>query len=203
MLPKDTIAVEPPRGWFGAQTNHSLTARKWLSFENHMRQLESEDTENPVLGDRIRHADNGGEVRVFTPAQSYLVDGYDEVTKTVYEFNGCLWHGCPVCFPQRNQYSKLNQDRTFAEMYDPTLTKAAILRNNGYKVESMWSCQWKYLEEEDDFVKDFMLTWKPTEPLNPRNAFFGGRTNAVSLYYKADESVGEKIYYVDVTSLYP
>ena len=21
---------------------------------------------------------------------------------TVYEFHGCFWHGCPKCFPNRN-----------------------------------------------------------------------------------------------------
>ena len=41
------------------------------------------------------------------------------------------------------------------------------------------------------------------EPLNPRDAFFGGRTNTATLYHKADESIGEQIKYVDFTSLYP
>ena len=40
-----------------------------------------------------------------------------------------------------------------------------------------------------------------TPPLQPRDAFFGGRTGAVALYHQADP--GEKIFYVDVTSLYP
>ena len=38
------------------------------------------------------------------------------------------------------------------------------------------------------------------EPLNPRDAFYGGRTNATKLYYKAKP--GKKIMYVDVCSLY-
>nr|XP_023024974.1 uncharacterized protein LOC111513046 [Leptinotarsa decemlineata] len=38
-------------------------------------------------------------------------------------------------------------------------------------------------------------------PLNPRDAFYGGRTDATKLYYKCKE--GEKIKYVDVCSLYP
>lgn len=39
------------------------------------------------------------------------------------------------------------------------------------------------------------------EPLNPRDAFYGGRTGAVSLYCKAEET--DLIKYADVTSLYP
>ena len=26
----------------------------------------------------------------------YNVDGYKPITKTIYEFNGCKWHGCLV-----------------------------------------------------------------------------------------------------------
>ena len=39
--------------------------------------------------------------------------------------------------------------------------------------------------------------------LEPREAFFGGRTNAVQLYWLAREEEGEEIRYVDYTSLYP
>ncbi|KAL0151605.1 hypothetical protein M9458_053088 [Cirrhinus mrigala] len=46
-----------------------------------------------------------------------------------------------------------------------------------------------------------MSTYKHPERLNPRDALFGGRTNAFKLYHKAAE--GEVIRYVDFTSLYP
>ena len=36
----------------------------------------------------IRHAENGGEVRI----DNFVVNGYDESTKTVYEYYGCYWH---------------------------------------------------------------------------------------------------------------
>jgi hypothetical protein len=39
------------------------------------------------------------------------------------------------------------------------------------------------------------------EPLNTRDALYGGRTEAMRLHYKAAE--GETIQYVDVMSLYP
>lgn len=40
-----------------------------------------------------------------------------------------------------------------------------------------------------------------SQPLNPRDAFFGRRTNAYSLYHKVQE--GEEIHYYDFKSLYP
>ena len=42
------------------------------------------------MAGRIRYAGSGGEVKVFTPAQPYIVDGHAELNKTVYEFPGCL-----------------------------------------------------------------------------------------------------------------
>lgn len=97
-LPKNTIAVEPPAGWHGITSNQSIKALKWLTWQEHKLRHSGPFSSEPE-GNRIRHAYNGGEVRVFTPGQSYLVDGFDELTNTVYEFHGCLWHGCPKCFP--------------------------------------------------------------------------------------------------------
>lgn len=95
----------------------------------------------------------------------------------------------------------MNSDRTFQELYDATLAKETILKPQGYKVITMWECEWRRLKEQDQNVKTFLQTWQPCLPLNPRHAFFGGRTNAISLYHKVEE--GEEIHYVDVTSLYP
>ena len=41
------------------------------------------------------------------------------------------------------------------------------------------------------------------KPINPREAFSRGRTEAFKLYYKVYESKGKKIFYIDITSLYP
>jgi hypothetical protein len=38
-------------------------------------------------------------------------------------------------------------------------------------------------------------------PMDPREAFYGGRTNAAWLYYRCNR--GEKIQYIDIVSLYP
>ena len=46
-----------------------------------------------------------------------------------------------------------------------------------------------------------MKTFELVPPLNPRNAFFGGRTGATTLYAKAEP--GEEMRYNDYTSLYP
>ena len=46
---------------------------------------------------RIKHVRNGGEQKVPTEKGEEFVDGFEPSTNTVYEFLGCLWHGCPTC----------------------------------------------------------------------------------------------------------
>ena len=51
-------------------------------------------------------------------------------------------------------------------------------------------------------MREFSNRLELVTRLEPRDAFFGGRTNAVQLYRRAQEEEGEKIGYVDYTSLY-
>ena len=198
-LQPDTIAVEPLRGWRGANVNQSLKALQWLYFLNH--QLRSDDD----VADPIRHVRNGGEQQITTPASTYFVDGFDPSTQTIYEFHGCYWHACPTCHPYERHVTRPAQgNRTLEEVYRATLHKTAMLRQTGYRVVEIWECHW------DDAVKQknspealFVSTFDLAPPLQPRDAFFGGRTGAVALHAQADTAQGEEIRYVDVTSLYP
>lgn len=86
------------------------------------------------------------------------------------------------------------------ELYRATLAKEDALRTAGYHVKVMWECQWDDLCKTNPFVKNFVSTLSLVEPLEPRQAFFGGRAGAVALHAVAQEN--EQIRYVDVTSLY-
>ncbi|CAH3126339.1 unnamed protein product, partial [Porites lobata] len=194
-LTPDTIAVEPLGGWRGAQVNHSLKALQWLYYQEHLLPKEG------ASADRIRHVRNGGEQSVRTSVDSHFVDGYDPVTRTVYEFHGCLYHGCPRCYPARNAKHYATPDRTVEELYQATLSKRTALLRAGYTVIEMWECEWDRLVDTDEAVQHFLNSFDLVAPLEPREAFFGGRTGAVALHAVAGE--GEEIRYVDVTSLYP
>jgi hypothetical protein len=73
----------------------------------------------------------------------YLADGFDELTNTIYEFNGDFWHGNPNVFNQK----KLNNviGKTFEECYKATLDKEKDLIEAGYKVVTMWEDDWRKL----------------------------------------------------------
>ena len=192
LLEPKTMAVQPPNGWKGAQTVQSFKARRWLSWVNHTLRR------NPTEGDRVQYVDNGGEVRVAT----FLVDGYDALAQTVYEFNGCFFHGCVNCFPkQRLRVSKARSDRSFNECFDATLRKRTRLEEAGYRVISKWECDWDRERQDKADVATYLAQHPVVAPLEPRDAFFGGRTNAVKLHHRVTGD--ETVKYQDVTSLYP
>ena len=64
------------------------------------------------------------------------------------------------------------------------------LESRGYQVKQMWECQWAELKQSDPVVRDFVNKLDIVAPLNPRDAFCGGRTNAIKLYHQteADET---------------
>ena len=193
-LEDKTIAVEPPQGWRGARVNQSWAALQWLTYQQSLLPPHA----------RIQHVRNGGEQKVLTEKGHEFVDGFDASTNTVFEFLGCLWHGCPTCCNhQRHKTYGANPDRSLYELYEATEAKMQRLERAGYQIKIQWECQWNAQVKRDPSLSSFLSSLTSTPPLQPRDAFFGGQTGAVALYHKADVDLGEKIFYVDVTSLYP
>ena len=141
-----------------------------------------------------------GEAKVITPAQTYNVDGFHAESNTVYEYQGCFHHGCIKCFPNHRQKKRnCHPDRTVEEVYEATQT--AILRDAGYTVTEKWGCEFANDKKTDPELQAFLERFELIPPLEPRDAFFGGRTGAATLYVKAEN--GEEISYQDYTFLYP
>ncbi len=70
------------------------------------------------------------------------VDGYDEKTKTVFEFNGCYWHGCLTCFDPDDINERCG--KTYGELLSDTRTKIEYLESlpNVSQVVQCWECRW-------------------------------------------------------------
>ena len=187
-----SIAVEPPHGWSGVKPAQSKIGFQWLHIQD-----------QKLGGNRIKHAANGGEQTLMIESWGKVrVDGYDPIKKTVFEFHGCEFHGCPKCKPN-NRHVKTwhHPDRTVEEMYHLTQKKTEVLRKAGYTVKVEWECNFKRKLETDPELQDMIKDLEWTAPLNPKEALFGGRTGAATLYSKTAED--EEISYVDYTSLYP
>ena len=108
--------------------------------------------------------------------KTYKVDGFCEETNTVYEFYGCFWHGCPKCY--RSNIINTKSQKDMGTLNDLTVEKRDIIKNAGYNHVSNYECQLTENEEFQRFAKNF--TQEIVEPLNPRDAFYGGRTNATN-----------------------
>lgn len=87
------------------------------------------------------------------------------------------------------------------EVYSKTLDRTRNLRDLGYNVTEMWECEYAHLRKADPDCREFFDEVEILDPLDPRDGFFGGRTSAARLYYKAKED--EVIRYYDYVSLYP
>ena len=91
---------------------------------------------------------------------------------------------------------------SFAQRYALSIDRKMKILALGYKVVEIWEHDFDIMlrlasQEEKDFLtkKDFV------DRLDIRDSFFGGRTNAITLYSEADSE--HVIRYYDVTSLYP
>ena len=182
MIP-NSIASEPVRGWRNS-INQSRVAIEWLTW--------------CAQENNIQHVGNAGEVRIPTIG---FVDGYCHDTRTVYEFQGCFTHGCPTCYPNSHETHVRHFDRTLQDVYETTQQKIQRLKELGYTVVQMWEFEWARLKVTSSDIRTFVAQLQFTAPLNPRDAFCGGRTNAVKLYHHVTPT--QKIHYIDVTSLYP
>ncbi|CAB4017685.1 DNA polymerase, partial [Paramuricea clavata] len=181
-LQENTIAVIPPCG-YKPENKQSVIALKMLAWVA--------QRDNTV----IRHARNHGEQRI----GKYFVDGFNVETNTVWEIQGCLWHGCERCYA-RDTVNPINH-MTMQDLKQRTLEKIQFLKDNGHNVVEIWTCDIERQLATEPEMKDFIDNFEISEPLEPRHAFFGGRTNATRLYY--DVQPEEKIRYVDFCSLYP
>ena len=117
----------------------SFVAIKWLEWEAKNR------------GIHIHHArcGHGGERKIL----GARVDGYHQESKTVFQFHGCLWHGCEKCYPEDRQkpvQQNTRQGKVISRLdtekkpmnrktaYALTLQRTQSLRKEGYRVVEKW-----------------------------------------------------------------
>ena len=74
------------------------------------------------------------------------------------------------------------------QLHEDTLEKVTYLKDQGFRVIEMWECE---LEKElncNEDMKRYFEEHELVDPLQPRDAFFGGRTNAAKLLHICEEN---------------
>lgn len=102
----------------------SFSAVQWLQWEQ------------TKCGTRIQNAYFQGEKMV----HGYLVDGFAIINgvETVWEYNGCSFHGCP-CIK--------NRSKDQIQKYQKWLERKAKMESNGCTVNEMWCCRWRKMRK--------------------------------------------------------
>lgn len=179
LLKSKTLPYIPENGYC-AEKNHSFKSILWL---NYISMKENVD---------IEHAQNKGEKQF----GKYFLDGYDPNNKIGYEFHGCYFHGCQKCFTPET-FNQVKQC-SMKSVYEKHCDRIKYLEKC-VKIVQIWECEFDKIK--DDVLEKVKHNQTFSSPLLPREALFGGRTNALRLYYDAKDD--EEIRYVDFTSLYP
>ena len=74
--------------------------------------------------------------------------------------------------------------KTMEELYKDTVRKVNYLKDHGFEVEQKWGCELTKELEEDEEMKQFFEDHQLMDPVQPRDAFYGGRTNATKLFHE-------------------
>ena len=127
--------------FYGENTNFSYAACQWL------------EEQSELTGKHIHHAlcGHGGVFYVEVKdeerdwAEDIPVDGYEPESKTIFQYHGCKWHGCP-CQKERNSLEE--------ERYAKTIDLEKKMKEQGFNLISVWECEKPELKKMR-FKKEF------------------------------------------------
>ena len=157
-----------------------------------IRWIQSVANENNIF---IQHAKNGGEYEI----GPYSVDGFHKESNTVYEFHGDLYHGCPVCYPNRLQTNPFNGE-TMQSLFEKTMNRIAYIKQKGYNVHVMWEHEFDAKLKDKEYKKYIESIFPHCDPIDPREGLYGGRCNAIELSHDIDLKDEKEIKYIDICS---
>ena len=115
------------------------SADEWLAWAGHERGIVLQTRLNNIekrLGDR-----------------QLPVDGYHASSKTVFEFNGCYWHGCSECYKPDEEHPGLGE--TYGYLRERMQAKIEYLESIGYQTVVKWECEWKK-ESANETIQIFL-----------------------------------------------
>lgn len=122
-------------------TGYSKPQIEWLTFLENM------------LGIKINHIGNIGEHRIKN--SRYRADGFCDDYYTIFEFNGCYFHGCQICNKHKNKICHVNGKHS-SELYKLTEKKKEHCLKQGYNYISIWECEWKKIQKSSDEEKKYI-----------------------------------------------
>ena len=207
-MPERSLAVNPNRGYDSGKQG-SLKEHLWLCY---LDKLNAINEGHEFVSITSRYCADVKQQRF----GRYYLDGFRQLpngARVCYEFYGCYYHGCPICFKDRSKvvWCKHREDgyHTVEKAYMDTLDREhkikSLMMFNCDKDE--WIVMWEheFNEKEKDirnFVGDESLR-DLVDKLNPHDSVKGGRTEVFRMNCIVHDPSMELIRYLDVNSLHP
>lgn len=95
------------------------------------------------------------------------MDGYNPSKRTIYEFHGCVWHGCSKCYLP-DTLNPVNET-SLGDLLEGTVRKIEYFRKLGYTVQVLWECEFHQQLATNPEMKDFVRNLNLDTPLEPRH----------------------------------
>ena len=73
------------------------------------------------------------------------------------------------------------------QLFEDTFEKVRHLKDQGFKVIEKWECDLVKEMEHDEDKRRYFEEYEIVDPLQPRDAFYGGRTNAAKLFHECQD----------------
>lgn len=97
------------------------------------------------------------------------VDGYDPITRTVYQFHGDFFHGNPKVYTE-SDYNQL-RSMTFGQIFEESCRYDQEVIDLKYNLEIMWESDWKpVIAEENRIVREAKLAEKEKQKIKKRKS---------------------------------
>ena len=99
--------------------------------------------QSELIGEHIHHAlcGHGGEFSVKIGGKKIFVDGYEPKTRTIFQYYGCKWHGCPCQKSGSSERSSKERNSLDEKSYSKTIELQEKMKEQGFKLISVWECE--------------------------------------------------------------
>ena len=91
--------------------------------------------------------------------------------------------------------------KTMEQLFEDTLEKVCYLKDLGYHVEEKRECDLYKQMEQNEEMKRYFEEYEIVDPLQPRDAFYGGRTNAAKLFHECQDDEEIRYYRYSMCSM--
>jgi hypothetical protein len=137
----------PTGGYIRRMHSNNFTPKKNTKYEVMFYWM---DWLNLTQHLNILHYRNFGSEKRVGP---FLCDGFDPITRTIYQFHGCFWHGHSCITKTLKSFKDILIHRNRNKSTCATIN---FIISQGYKVVEMYECEFKKMKQNNPALRTFI-----------------------------------------------